>query len=120
MEWAVVIQKILSGSPWAILLGVCWYHWRTRAQNLSVIKEKDGVIKAKDEQIAVLNTEYRDMTREMAAHTVTILEAAKTEAVELQERRVKETVKMQKQFVTTMGDLKLTLDSITKNQEEQS
>jgi hypothetical protein len=119
MEWAVIVERILSGSPWALLLGVCWYHWRTRAQHLSVIKEKEGVVKAKDEQIQALNVEYKEAVTEMASHVEEIHKEARKEAVDLQERRVKETGKMQKQFVDAMSGLQTTLNALTERLREE-
>lgn len=113
MDWTPIIEGIMSGSPWALLIAMGWYHWRTRGQDLKVIAQKNATIEVKDAQIKTLNTEFKDTIREMGQHVENVMEKAHKEVRELQEVRVKETAKMQRQFATTMTKLDGTLKGLT-------
>lgn len=113
MDWTLIIEKILSGSPWAMLVALGVYHWRVRAQDLAVIEKKDGVIEEKDKNIKQLNAEFKDTIREMGQHVESVMENAHKEALELQETRVKETAESQRQLSTMMTRLDGTLQGLT-------
>lgn len=112
MDWGKLFEEALSGSPWALLIILGWWHWRYVRRSERELDRRQGVIESQAEQNQKLQREYKSTVLEMAGHVETVMENAHSTALELQEKRVTETLTMRKEFTTTMTELNKTLQRL--------
>jgi hypothetical protein len=112
MDWGKLFEEVLSGSPWALIIILGWWHWRRERINEAELKRRQGVIESLSAQNTKLNREYKETVLEMAGHVETVMDNAKRETLEIQEKRVTETLEMRKEFTTTMTELNTTLQRL--------
>lgn len=112
MDWGKILDEVLSGSPWALLVIIGWWHWRSVRAHEKELERRQGVIESLGSQNTKLNREFKEVVVEMAGHVETVMQNAHEETLELQEKRVSETLAMQKEFAATMTQLNGTLQRI--------
>lgn len=112
MAWGHVLDALLNGSPWAIVIVLGLLGWKLRCEYVSVIDEKSAENREKDNKIQALNSELKNTVREMSEHVETVMQHAHEEALRIQNEGHAEIRKMQQEFQTTMAQLDGTLQGL--------
>jgi mevalonate kinase len=115
-----LFNKILDGSPWALLIAACFLFWKLRAEYIHIIDLKTAALSDKDAEIQALHREYKDTFREMSDHIEKLLSNAHKEFNELQEKRLKESMNTQQELHKVLAELDDTICRLTTSMRQSS
>lgn len=107
MDWTKVIDALLSGSPWAIVLVLGLVIWKMKTEYSSIIAIKDAKI---DEA----HIKMQKMLQDASAHTELVISTSNKTLSDIQDKRVNDMMDLQRDNLKALGELNATLSGMVE------
>jgi len=112
MDWTQVMEAILNGSPWGLLLGLLYIAWQMRKEYLKELQDKDDELEAARKELKEANTSKLSLALEASKHCEEVTVRAQEAISELHDKRAEDIILMQKEAISTMAVLNATLSGL--------